>query len=74
MAVYLSKMAATMVGTSQTSKTSREKLSSDCAEFDSIIIKYGFKGYKLSEIARNIYSSRPSISQLGTIYSPIAVQ
>ena len=40
----------------QTSMTSREKLSVDCAEFDSNIIKYGFKGYKLSEIARNIYS------------------
>ena len=36
--------------------TSREKLSSDCAEPDSNIIKYVFKGYKLSEIARNIYS------------------
>ena len=38
------------------SMTSREKLSSDCAESDSNIIKYVFKDYKLSEIARNIYS------------------
>ena len=39
-----------------TSMTSREKLSSDCAESDSNIIKYLFKGCKLSEIARNVYS------------------
>ena len=32
------------------------KLSSDCAESDSNVIKYIFKGYKLSEITQNIYS------------------
>ena len=40
----------------QTSMTSCEKLSSNCAESDSNFIKYVFKGYKLSEKALNIYS------------------
>ena len=59
---------------------SRENVSSNCGESDSNIINNVFKVYKLSENLRNIYSyiikglasSRPSISQLETIFTDIS--